>query len=116
MTDAGDSKQIQNVPPTNTMATVSLISGIVGLTFIPVAGSIVAIVTGHIARHEIRDAAGAEGGKGLATAGLVLGWVGVGLGVVGICLLGLFLAVPLCLAVPIVESEIGAILPALVLL
>lgn len=116
MTDSGGSTQSRSVAPTNTMATISLISGIVGLTVIPFGGSIVAIVTGYIARREIREGAGTEGGEGLATAGLILGWVGVGLGVIGICLFGAMFALPVCLVGPIFKREIGAILPALLLL
>jgi hypothetical protein len=56
------------------MAIVSLIAGLLGWTFAPWLGSIIAIITGHMARAEIRrDPAGLEG-DGLAVAGLVLGW------------------------------------------
>jgi hypothetical protein len=79
------------------MATVSLISGILGLTIIPVLGSIVALVTGYMARNEIRDSGGSVGGEGLANAGLILGWIGVGLGVIGLCLGGVALLIPFCL-------------------
>ena len=61
--------------PNNTMAIVSLISGIAGLFFIPLIGSIVAVVTGHIARKQIAQTG--EEGAGLATAGVVTGWVGI---------------------------------------
>lgn len=65
--------------PTNTMAIISLIAGIAGLTIFPFIASIVAVVTGHMARKEI-SRTGEQGG-GLATGGLVTGWVGIGLGV-----------------------------------
>jgi hypothetical protein len=59
---------------TSSMAIVSLIAGLLGWTFAPWLGSIIAIITGHMARAEIRrDPAGLEG-DGLAVAGLVLGW------------------------------------------
>lgn len=67
--------------PNNTMAVISLISGIVGLTVIPIIGSIVAVITGHMARREI--ARTGEEGSGLATGGLIMGYIGVGLLVVG---------------------------------
>ncbi|WP_372593390.1 DUF4190 domain-containing protein [Actinotalea sp.] len=67
--------------PTNTMAIVSLISGIAGATVIFFVGSIVAIITGHMARKQI--AASGEQGSGMAVAGLVLGYVVVGLTVLG---------------------------------
>jgi hypothetical protein len=60
---------------TNTLAIVSLIFGILGWSFLPLVGSVVAIVTGHLARSEIRRAAERPQGDGLAVAGLVLGYV-----------------------------------------
>ncbi len=73
-------------PSTNTMALVSLIAGIVGLTFFPFIGSIVAVITGNIGRKEIAASAGTQTGDGMAKAGLIMGWIGIGLGVIGICL------------------------------
>lgn len=67
--------------PTNTMAVISLISGILGLTVFPFIGSIIALIVGYMSRKEIRESNGAQGGDGIATAGLVMGWIGVGLGV-----------------------------------
>ena len=64
-------------PPTNTLAMVSLVSGILGWVLIPILASIVAIVTGHMARTQIRESMGAEGGDGLAVAGLILGYASV---------------------------------------
>jgi hypothetical protein len=59
---------------TSSLAIVSLVTGLLGWTFAPWLGSIIAIITGHMARAEIRrDPAGLEG-DGLAVAGLVLGW------------------------------------------
>lgn len=59
---------------TSSMAIVSLVAGLLGWTFAPWLGSIIAIITGHMARAEIRlDPNGVEG-DGLAVAGLVLGW------------------------------------------
>jgi hypothetical protein len=60
--------------PTSTAAILSLVFGILGWVGLPVLGSIVAIVCGHMARAEIRKAGVALQGDGLAIAGLVLGW------------------------------------------
>lgn len=65
--------------PNNTMAMVALISGICGLTVVPFIGSIVAVITGMMAKKEI--ARTGEEGSGLATWGVVLGWIGIGLGI-----------------------------------
>jgi hypothetical protein len=68
--------------PTNSMAVVSLIAGIAGLTIFFFVGSIVAVITGPMARKQIAQT-GEEGG-GMATAGIIMGWIGIGLGAVGI--------------------------------
>ncbi|MCO5055920.1 DUF4190 domain-containing protein [Thermomonas sp.] len=63
----------------STLALFSLIFGILGWTLLPFAGSLVAIVTGHMARAEIRRSPETLDGDGLAVAGMVLGYVVVGL-------------------------------------
>jgi len=63
----------------STMAIVSLVAGILGWTLLPFLGSIAAIITGHMAKSEIKKSEGALGGGGLATVGLVLGYVSLGL-------------------------------------
>jgi hypothetical protein len=60
--------------PVNTLAVVSLAAGIAGYVLPhPFIGGLVAIVTGHIARGQIRRTG--EGGAPLATAGMILGYV-----------------------------------------
>jgi hypothetical protein len=59
--------------PTNTLAVVSLIAGISAFFVTHFIGAAVAIVTGHMARREIRHTG--EGGAGMARAGLILGYV-----------------------------------------
>ncbi len=58
---------------TNTLAVVSLVSGILAWVLLPFVGAIVALVTGVLARREIRVAEPPEEGDGLAVAGIVLG-------------------------------------------
>jgi len=76
---------IPQTAPNSTLALVSLIAGILGLTFLPTIGSIVAVVTGYMGKNEIRESGGVLGGDGMATAGLILGWIGVALLLIGIC-------------------------------
>ncbi|WP_028917339.1 DUF4190 domain-containing protein [Pseudoxanthomonas sp. J35] len=76
---------------TSNLAIVSLVCGVLGWTLAPFLGSIIAIVTGHMARAEIRRSAGDLDGDGLAVAGLVLGWLAVGLTLVGIFIVFAFL-------------------------
>lgn len=59
--------------PTNGLAIASLVLGILWLLWI---GSILALIFGYRARNQIRERN--EGGDGLAIAGIVLGWVGIG--------------------------------------
>jgi hypothetical protein len=58
---------------TNGLAIVSLVLGILWLYWI---GSVLALVFGYMARKQIRERG--DDGAGLATAGIVLGWIGVG--------------------------------------
>jgi hypothetical protein len=78
-------------PPTSGKAIAALILGITGLIVCPVICSILALVFGYQGRAEIEGSGGAVGGRGLATAGIVRGWVGIALGIllVGLIVLGL---------------------------
>ncbi len=69
---------------TSTLAVVSLVFGILGWTLLPFLGSLVAVVCGHMARGEIRRAQGALEGDGMAVAGLVLGYLVIGLSVLAV--------------------------------
>ncbi|MCP2255079.1 protein of unknown function (DUF4190) [Prauserella aidingensis] len=60
--------------PTNGMAVASMVLGILWLYWL---GSILALIFGYIAKSQIKQRN--EGGEGMATAGIVLGWVGVGI-------------------------------------
>lgn len=73
------------VLPTSTAATVSLIFGILAWTMVPLLGAIGAVIAGHMARQEIRDAGGQLGGDGMALAGLILGYLQLGFVALGIC-------------------------------
>lgn len=68
-------------PAYNSLAIVSLVSGIASFIIVPVVGALVAVITGHMARSQIRRTG--EQGSGLALAGLILGYVHLGLVVVG---------------------------------
>ena len=63
--------------PTNALAIVSLVLGIIGIFFF---GSIAALVCGYLARKQIRERG--EAGDGFALAGIILGWVGVAIAVI----------------------------------
>ncbi len=78
-------EQLPALLPTSTMAIISLIAGILGFTALPLLGGIAAIITGYLARQETRTVPPKAGGDGMATAGIIMGWIQVGLTVVGIC-------------------------------
>jgi hypothetical protein len=82
-----------NVLPTSTLAMISLIAGILGFTMLPIIGSIVAILTGYSARKETRAVPALVGGDSLATAGIIMGWIQVGLTVVGCCCFAAFFVI-----------------------
>lgn len=74
-----------DILPTSTLAIVSLISGILGFTLVPVIGTVVALITGYMARNETRSLPPKASGDGLATAGIIMGWIQVALIVITIC-------------------------------
>ncbi|MDQ3987118.1 MAG: DUF4190 domain-containing protein [Actinomycetota bacterium] len=61
-------------PKTNGMAIASLILGILWVCWV---GSILALVLGYVGKNQIDNSQGAETGRGLAIAGIALGWIGV---------------------------------------
>ncbi len=80
------------IAETNIWAIVSLVSGILAWLGIFGLGGIAAVVTGHVAKNQIRSSAGRMAGDGLATAGLVLGYLNLALAVLALCLGVLILA------------------------
>ena len=71
---------LQRIPPpvsgaTSGLAIASLVCGILSVTFLPFLAAIPAIVCGHMAQGQIRRAAGALRGGGLALAGLIIGYL-----------------------------------------
>jgi hypothetical protein len=59
---------------TNGLAIASLVLGIVWVFGL---GSILAVIFGFVGRKQIRQSGGRQGGGGMATAGIVLGFVGI---------------------------------------
>ena len=64
--------------PTNGFAIAALVLGILGLVgFPPFIPSILALIFGYKGKREIDRSGGHQSGRGLAVAGIVLGWIGV---------------------------------------
>ena len=61
-------------PPTSPTAVVSLVFGILSYLALPLVGALIAVVTGHAARREIRVSGGKLDGQLLASVGLALGY------------------------------------------
>jgi hypothetical protein len=72
-------------PKTNALAITSLVAAIAGFVILPFIASIVAVITGHISLRQLRTSG--EGGRGMALAGTIVGWVGVAGGILFIILM-----------------------------
>ena len=89
---------------TNSLAIVSLVAGIVSYFLLPLIGAVTAIITGGIAKRQIRESSGQMKGRGMANWGIILGWINIGLGLVIACIIvlvvtgiigaGAFFAIP----------------------
>jgi hypothetical protein len=82
-------------PPNNGLAIASLVvslAGIGGLTCNGLGGAmgLTGAILGHVARHQIRRSG--ERGSGMALAGVIVGWIVVGLAAGLITLFALFIA------------------------
>lgn len=76
--------------PTSTLSLTSLMMGIISWIILPVVGGIIAVITGHLAKKEIRQSDGLLGGDSLAMAGLVLGYANILLGLCSCLIVILF--------------------------
>ncbi len=81
------------VVPNSTLAIVSLVSGIIAWVLFPILAAIVAVISGHMARSEIRRSGGSLAGQGLALIGMILGYVQLALVALGACAALLFFVV-----------------------
>ncbi len=75
---------------TSVLAITSLVCGILGWTLLPWLGSVVAVITGHMARKEIRLNPATKEGDGLALAGLIMGWSMIIVSIVSVIIAILF--------------------------
>lgn len=80
-------------PPKNDLGVWSLITGILSWILCPLILGIVAIVTGNASRKAIRE--GLANNSGMATAGLVLGWINVAVTAAGVLVWVVFVVVGL---------------------
>lgn len=79
----------QPAPPQESgMAIASLICGILGLVACYIFTGIPAVILGHMAMGKAKR--GEAGGRGMALAGVILGWISVGLTVLVIAFVVIF--------------------------
>jgi hypothetical protein len=78
---------------TNVLAIVSLIASIAGIVIFWFIGSVVGIICGHISLNQIKKTG--EEGRGLAVAGLIVGYVGIALSLIA----GVIIAISIWFAV-----------------
>jgi hypothetical protein len=74
-------------PSTNVFAVASLILAIAGFAGLGLVGSILGVIFGHVAQNQIKTAVPPQEGQGLASAGTIVGYIGIGFNI----LLWLFL-------------------------
>jgi uncharacterized protein DUF4190 len=51
---------------------------VLGIVWIYWIGSVLALIFGYVGKSQIDGSNGTQGGRGMAIAAIVLGWVGVG--------------------------------------
>lgn len=90
--------------PTSGKAIASLVCGIFTF-FLP--ASIAAIILGHMAHSEIRKSAGRIGGQGIATTGLVLGYLGIA--IIPFIMIVAAIAIPNLLRARMAANEASAV-------
>jgi hypothetical protein len=71
---------------TSGWAIFSLIAGVLAWLGVFGLGGIAAVISGHIAKSQIHNSGGRISGDGLATAGLVLGYLNIALALAGLCI------------------------------
>jgi len=74
------------VPASSKTSGLAIASLVTGILFCFVVTPVVAVVLGHLALDNIRDSDGTISGRGMAIAGVTLGWIFLGL--IAIALLG----------------------------
>ena len=65
---AGAASQINGLAIASVLVSVLWFAGL---------GAVLALFFGYRARRQIKDSAGSQTGSGLATAGIILGWIGI---------------------------------------
>jgi hypothetical protein len=68
---------------------LAIASVVVAVLWFAGLGAVLALVFGYRARRQIKDSTGSQTGSGLATAGIILGWIGIAIVVTAVILIAL---------------------------
>ena len=95
----------------NNLALASMICGIVAVPLSCCYGAglpfaLAAVIMGFIARKQINESGGSQGGAGMALAGIITGFIAIGVGILAIILLVGSMIIPL---LTLMGPEIGDI-------
>jgi len=93
MPPPGYPQQYRQTAPMDGLAIASLVAGIVGWFFCPIIGPVLAVIFGYMARNNIKESNGTLGGDSFATAGIILGFVQLGLVLVATVIIIIIIAV-----------------------
>jgi len=97
-----------NAPRQNSgLAVASLVSGVLGVTFLPFLGSIAAVITAPMAKKEIRESDGMLAGEDMAKVGQILGWIGIALFGFALCCCAIIFAIPILAALGIFVDRLS---------
>lgn len=69
----------------STLATLSLVAGILSYFLLPLLAAVAAIIMGNIAKKDILASGGRITGLGMANWGIVLGWINIGITGIALC-------------------------------
>jgi len=74
-------------------AVAALICSLAGFFLCPIIMHVVGIVLGHMALSDIRGSQGRLTGDGMAKGGIIAGWIGIGLWLLGLCIYVFFFVI-----------------------
>ena len=85
LSPGGSWLRVSAAPKTNGLAVAALVSSF--FFWLYGVGAVLAIVFGFIARSQIKRSQGTQRGEGMALAGIIIGFVGIAIAIVGIILI-----------------------------
>ena len=98
-------------------AFLSFVAGIMGLTILPILGSVLAIILGNRARQELDQNWGTLDGERFAQVGIILGWIGIGFSLLSVCLAGIIIfGALLILTMSVGFDKLGLLSPFVLLI